>query len=113
VAALTRRELRTPPDHGAPVFVVAIMVASAGLSWVFSGARGMWSAQPAIKIWCAACVSQGASRAAQGAIRPIRRVAEGDPISFKQDRAFLFLRGHGRGINFLFRRLFSIDLKRL
>jgi len=76
VAALTRRELRTPPDHGAPVFAVAIMVASAGLSWVFSGARGMWSAQPAIKIWCAACVSQGASRAAQGAIRPIRRVAE-------------------------------------
>jgi hypothetical protein len=70
VAALTRRELRTPPDHGAPVFAVAIMVASAGLSWVFSGARGMWSAQPAIKIWCAACVSQGASRAAQGAIRP-------------------------------------------
>jgi hypothetical protein len=40
VAALTRRELRTPPDHGAPVFAVAIMVASAGLSFAFSGARG-------------------------------------------------------------------------
>jgi len=78
VAALTRRELRTPPDHGAPVFAVAIMVASAGLSLAFSGARGMSSApdKPAIKIWGAACVSQGASRAAQGAIRPIRRVAE-------------------------------------
>ena len=68
VAALTRRDLRTPPDHGAPVFAVAIMVASAGLSWVFSGVHDMWSApdKPAIKIWCAACVSQGASHSAQG-----------------------------------------------
>jgi hypothetical protein len=78
VAALTRRELRTSPDHGAPVFAVAIMVASAGLSWVFSGDHDMWSApdKPAIKIWGAACVSQGPLCAAHGAIRPIRGVAE-------------------------------------
>jgi hypothetical protein len=78
VAALTRRELRTPPDHGAPVFAVAIMVASAGLSLAFSGARGMWTApdKPAIKIWGAACVSQGPLCAAHGAIRRIHRAAE-------------------------------------
>jgi len=74
VAALTRRELRTPPDHGAPVFAVAIMVATCRLELgLFRRSRHVERpAKPAIKIWGAACVSQGPLYAAHG----IRRAAE-------------------------------------
>jgi hypothetical protein len=88
VAALARRERRTPLTT-APVYAAAIMVATFRLELGFSQASyDMWSAlaKPAIKIWSAAYFDQGLSWAAHGA--------------------------HGREIDFLLRRLFSIDLKR-
>jgi hypothetical protein len=57
----------------------------AGLSQVVSGFHDIGSApaKPTVKIWSAACASQGPLYAAHGAVRRIRRAAECDPFSFK------------------------------
>jgi hypothetical protein len=50
-------------------------------------------AKPAIKIWGAACASQGPLDAGHGAIRRIRGTEGCDPVSFKPDRVFCLCLG--------------------